>query len=120
MLPGSGMAFEALELVTAGCRSLVTSHYAGVNEAHLAGAAERPSPDRNRAPITTRTGTAAMAGSLHSCEHCGVGLERRLQCSRCKQAVYCCKEHQVSLGASEKRASRRAGRLTCSAKCDSL
>ena len=29
------------------------------------------------------------------CAHCGVGRERMLRCSGCKQTVYCCKEHQV-------------------------
>ena len=40
---------------------------------------------------------ASTAGEA-PCAHCGKALAQPLRCSRCKEAVYCCKEHQVNVG----------------------
>jgi len=45
--------------------------------------------------------------SPNICEHCGVELRQVLLCSRCKEAKYCCKEHQVAAWKGHKKACKQ-------------
>ena len=55
-------------------------------------AAGTAGPDAGPGPDSMASSAAAAPRqSPEPCAHCGVGRERMLRCSGCKQTVYCCK-----------------------------